>query len=155
MRRGNRSAPSRAKSGKLPDELAILAELSRNAASLPLSSDAVLAEASRKPTVLPAEVHNIVADLDPGDREITQRLSARDILVIAKAARKKMRRSKGRPSLIPNRPEILDAAALAKVKFGRYTQIAAHWKLTPRQLIDLVHNNRKSFTARVKALRKA
>jgi hypothetical protein len=65
----------------------------------------------------------------------------------------KEKRGKGHPA-IPNKLAILDAAALAKVRSGRYTQVAHQWKLTPQQLIDLVRRNRTYFTSMVKALRK-
>jgi hypothetical protein len=55
---------------------------------------------------------------------------------------------------IRNKLAILDAAALAKVRDGRYTLVARQWKLTPRQLIDLVRRNRTYFAGMVKALRK-
>jgi hypothetical protein len=55
---------------------------------------------------------------------------------------------------IRNKLAILDAAALAKVRDGRYTQVARQWKLTPRQLIDLVRRNRTYFAGMVRALLK-
>ena len=55
---------------------------------------------------------------------------------------------------IRNKLAILDAAALAKVRKGRYTQVAHQWKLTLQQLNDLVRRNRTYFASMVKALRK-
>jgi hypothetical protein len=74
-------------------------------------------------------------------------------LAEAVRAQKKKKRRQGRPT-IPNKFAILDAAALAKVRDGRYTQIAAKWKLTPRQLSNLVERNRPYFDGKVKSLLK-
>ena len=68
-------------------------------------------------------------------------------------AAKKEKNAKGRPS-IRNKLAILDDAALAKVRYGRFTQVAHQWKLTQQQLHDLVRRNRTYFTGIVKALRK-
>jgi hypothetical protein len=65
----------------------------------------------------------------------------------------KEKHGKGRPTII-NKLAILDAAAFAKVRDGRYTQVAHRWKLTPQQLIDLVRHNRTYFASMVKTLRK-
>jgi hypothetical protein len=56
--------------------------------------------------------------------------------------------------VIRNKLAILDAAALAKVRYGRYAQFAHQWKLTQQQLNDLVRRNRTYFASIVKALRK-
>ena len=63
------------------------------------------------------------------------------------------KRGKGRLA-IRNKLAILDDAALAKVRYGRYTQVARQWKLTQQQLNDLVRRNRTYFTSIVTALRK-
>ena len=55
---------------------------------------------------------------------------------------------------IRNKLAILDAAALAKVRDGRYTQAAHQWKLTPHQLNELVRRNRTYFASMVRALLK-
>ena len=55
---------------------------------------------------------------------------------------------------IRNKLAILDAAARAKVRDGRYAQVAHRWKLTRQQLHDLVRQNRTYFSSMVKALRK-
>jgi hypothetical protein len=55
---------------------------------------------------------------------------------------------------IRNKLAILDAAAFAKVRYGRYTRVAHQWKLTQQQLNDLVRRNRTYFASMVKALRK-
>ena len=65
----------------------------------------------------------------------------------------KEKHAKGRPA-IRNKLAILDAAALAKVRYGRYTQVAHEWKLTQQQLSDLVRRNRTYFAGIVKALHK-
>jgi hypothetical protein len=54
---------------------------------------------------------------------------------------------------IRNKLAILDAAAIAEVREGRYTQVAHRWKLTPQQLNDLVRRNQTYFAGIVKALR--
>jgi hypothetical protein len=66
----------------------------------------------------------------------------------------KKKRGKGRPGIIPDKFAVLDAAALAKVRDGKYSQIAPRWNLTTRQLTDLVEHNRSYFASKVKALRK-
>jgi len=65
----------------------------------------------------------------------------------------KEKSGKGR-LVIRNKLAILDAAALAKVRYGRYTQVAHEWKLTQQQLSDLVRRNRTYFAGIVKALHK-
>lgn len=59
------------------------------------------------------------------------------------------KRRPGRPTL-PNQTEILDAAAKAKAETGKYTQVAARFRVTPKQLTDLVRNNRPYFNHKVK-----
>jgi hypothetical protein len=63
------------------------------------------------------------------------------------------KRGKGRLA-IRNKLAILDDAALAKVRYGRFKQVARQWKLTQQQLNDLVRRNRTYFAGIVKALRK-
>lgn len=50
----------------------------------------------------------------------------------------------GRPR-IPKRDEILDAAARLKAAGRGYTKLAAKFDLTPKQLIDLIGNDRAAF----------
>jgi hypothetical protein len=104
-----------------------------------------------------AEVARRYADVyvaDPKWQEIKQTYSIPELIDIVRAAEKtsKAKRGKGRPE-IPNKGAILDAAATAKVQEGTYTQIAARWKLKPKQLTDLVGNNRTYFKRKVKEVR--
>jgi hypothetical protein len=73
--------------------------------------------------------------------------------MVLDAEKRKSKRPRGRPK-IADKFAILNAAAVAKVRYGRYAQIAPDWNLTEQQLIDLVGNNSKYFAARVEALRK-
>jgi hypothetical protein len=75
------------------------------------------------------------------------------IEMVRDAENKTPKRTRGRPK-IADKFTVLDAAAVAKVRYGRYTQIAGDWKLTANQLVNLVGNNSKYFAARVEALRK-
>jgi hypothetical protein len=128
---------------------------------------AALADFARRLEIDPA-ILRVVESLDPKFRKaMTARLSGPEILELGqeiteiyrevteadKESPRKRSRGKGRPA-VANKLQILDSAADAKVREGRYTQIAARWKLTPTQLIDLVRNNRAYFSARVISLRK-
>jgi hypothetical protein len=101
-----------------------------------------LAEAAQKPVTL-----------DPEFVEITRTLSIPEIVEAVRNMTKKPKRSQGRPAF-PDKFAVLDAAALAKVREGKYSHIAPRWNLTTRQLTDLVEHNRPYFASKVKALRK-
>lgn len=64
----------------------------------------------------------------------------------------KQKRRKGRPARA-NLDLILNAAAKAMAKTGRYTQVAARLGLSPRQLSNLIQRkrNRLAFDKKVKA----
>ena len=70
-----------------------------------------------------------------------------------KSKKTKRARGRGRPP-IPNKFAILDAAAHAKVHHGRYKQIARDWNLKPEQLSNLVKNEWKYFSRKIKKFRK-
>jgi hypothetical protein len=59
------------------------------------------------------------------------------------------KRGRGRPA-IANLDEILTAAAAAKATKGKYTQIAARFGLTAKQLTDLVDYHKDDFDKIVK-----
>jgi hypothetical protein len=50
---------------------------------------------------------------------------------------------------MPKRDEILAAAAKAKAETGKYRQVAHRFHLTPKQLEDLVGNNRADFDNKI------
>jgi hypothetical protein len=102
----------------------------------------LLAEAGAKPVVL-----------DPEFVEVKKTLSIPEIIEAVRAWRKKPK-GKGGRAAIPNKDAILDAAALAKVREGRYSQIAADWNLKPEQLLDLVRHNRPEFNSKLDAIRR-
>jgi CO dehydrogenase/acetyl-CoA synthase alpha subunit len=113
-----------------------------------------LAGASRDQAALaPPTFGPVTIEVDPELTRIKKTYSVREVIDMVRQAENKPKRGKGRPA-IPNKLAILDAAALAKVRDGRYTQIAHLWKLMPQQLIDLVRHNRPYFASKVKALRK-
>src|ERR1700722_19282450 len=134
--------PRKKKPRKLTD--AEMAELLA-AASSPqnwIAPETILAEAAQR------YVH-----VAPEWREITRTYSIPELIEAVREMEKKPKRKKGRPG-IGNKQEILEAAAQAKVRQGQYTHIAARWKLTRKQLTDLVRNNGKRFKSMVEDLRK-
>ena len=94
-----------------------------------------------------------LVQLDPEFVEIKKTLTIPEIIEAVKTWQKKPKGQAGRFP-IPNKLAVLDAAALAKVCAGRYSQIAADWNLKPTQLIDLVRHNREEFDRKVHAIRR-
>lgn len=110
----------------------------------------------RKPTEAEREelARRAHVEFDPEFLEIQGTwYSVRELAQAVIAAQKKKPKRRGRPADFLNPFEILDAAALAKVRDGKYAQIAVNWNLTPRQLTDLVQRNRRYFNGKIKQLR--
>jgi hypothetical protein len=63
------------------------------------------------------------------------------------------KRGKGRPS-IPDKFAILDSCATVIAKGGHYTRLAPQFKLSTKQLTDLVQKNRTYVNRKIDALRK-
>jgi hypothetical protein len=67
---------------------------------------------------------------------------------IAEILRGVKKRAKGRPAK-PDRFEILGAAAKAKAEKGKYRLVAPRYRLTAKQLSDLVQRNRVYFNRKL------
>jgi len=65
----------------------------------------------------------------------------------------KPKRGKGRPT-IPDKFAILDACATVIANGGHYSRLAPQFKLSTKQLTDLVQKNRTYVNRKILALRK-
>ena len=105
---------------------------------------------------LDPKIETLVSKIDPEYREsIEAALSGPKLLAVARAAREKRR--KGRPSR-PDKHTILDQAAKIKAAGGYYTSLAPRFKMTPKQLTDLVTRkgaNRSYFKRKVEEFRRS
>lgn len=88
--------------------------------------------------------------LPPELVEILKTVPFSEIIEAVRAMKKK--RGKGRPAN-PRKLEILAAAARVRAAGGHYSKLAARFKLTPKQLTDLVQDNRTYFNLKVREFR--